>query len=175
MIYRTDRPSHKTVHYTEFTALSLLMPILPQVATINHQCPRPAFMPLLLAVVVPVWLEGLRSTLLGRRQPSLLALFVCLLALKSEPVPGTRWLLPRSLQAHCSLLSRRRRAGDGRGRTDGVEVTQARARQSLQRATLFHTCSVPGGGFPLNEEEGGGGRLATCLSVSPSLSPARSV
>ena len=68
-----------------------------------------------------------------------------------------------------SLLSRRRRAGDGRGRTDGVEVTQARARQSLQRATLFHTCSVPGGGFPLNEEEEEGDWLRVSLSLPPSL------
>ena len=59
--------------------------------------------------------------------------------------------------------------------TPGVQGRAEQSRVSLQRETLFHTCSVPGGGFPLNEEEGGGGRLATCLSVSPSLSPARSV
>ena len=53
---------------------------------------------------------------------------------------------------------------------------------SLQRETLFHTCSVPGGGFPLNEEEEAEAEeveedwLRVSLSLPFSLSrPARSV
>ena len=63
--------------------------------------------------------------------------------------------------------------------TPGVQGRAEQSRVSLQRETLFHTCSVPGGGFPLNEEEEEEVEedwLRVSLSLPFSLSrPARSV
>ena len=62
--------------------------------------------------------------------------------------------------------------------TPGVQGRAEQSRVSLQRETLFHTCSVPGGGFPLNEEaeEVEEDWLRVSLSLPFSLSrPARSV
>ena len=64
--------------------------------------------------------------------------------------------------------------------TPGVQGRAEQSRVSLQRETLFHTCSVPGGGFPLNEEEEEEeveeDWLRVSLSLPFSLSrPARSV
>ena len=66
--------------------------------------------------------------------------------------------------------------------TPGVQGRAEQSRVSLQRETLFHTCSVPGGGFPLNEEEEAEAeeveedwlRVSLSLPFSPSR-PARSV